>query len=161
MCQFSFYLLYNKVTSAPADWSGTYILVNDTASVAWTGVDSSNCTSAVTISANSITNPSSSIVTLEVAAMTGGYSIKVVGGTNNGKYLDGKLSNGNEANGTYFSNSAVALTFSFETDWVKITASKGQVLRYNNAATNGNWFRFYKSTTYTAQQPVQLYKLAA
>lgn len=154
-------VVYNKITAAPSSWTGTYILVNDTASVAWTGVDTSGCVESVTISNNSITNPSSSVVTLEVATQGSGYSIKVVGGTNNGKYLDGKKSGTAEANGIYFSSTAVELTFSFETDWVKITAGLGQVLRYNNAASNGNWFRFYKSTTYTNQQPIQLYKLAS
>ena len=154
-------VVYNKITAAPSSWVGTYILVNDTASVAWTGVDQAECGESVTISSNSITNPSSSVVTLEVATQGSGYSIKVVGGTNNGKYLDGKKSNNAEANGIYFSSTAVELTFSFETDWVKITAGLGQVLRYNNASSSGNWFRFYKSTTYTNQQPIQLYKLAS
>ena len=153
-------VVYNKVISAPSDWSGTYILVSEDENVAWTGVDSSECVSSVTISNNQITNPASAVVQIEIASMEGGYSLKVVGGTNNGKYLDGKLSSGNAANGTTFNSSPVAATISYGTDSTIITSSKGTEMRYNSADTNGNWFRFYKTTS-SVTGKVQLYKLAA
>ena len=157
-------VVYNKVVADQTDWSGTYILVNDSAAKAWTGVDTAECGQAVTIANDSITNPSDTVVQLEIATKGSGYSIKLLGGDKKGNYIDGKLSSGKEANGIYFSSSAVELSITYETGdspWVKITGSSGQVMRYNNATSSGNWFRFYKSTTYTGQQPVQLYKLAA
>ena len=49
---------YEKVTSAPTDWTGEYLLVfeNDaTTAYCWTGVDAASCYSELTISDNAIT----------------------------------------------------------------------------------------------------------
>lgn len=84
--------------------------------------------------------------------MTGGYSIKVNGGTNDGKYING--TSGSNALG--FSNSAQLNTLSYESSSVAIT-SNTSVMRYNSASGNCR-FRYFKSTTYSSQQVVQLYK---
>lgn len=149
---------WNKVTSAPSDWSGEYLLVYETsatAGVAWTGVDATGCSVAVTISSGVISTKPNNAVSIVVASMTGGYSLKVSGGTNNNKYLSGTSG----SNKTNFDASASANTLSYDASnkCVSIT-SNTSVMRYNSSSNNGNWFRYYKSTSYTNQKAVQLYK---
>lgn len=144
---------YTKVTSAPADWSGEYIVVyeSDNTAYVWTGVDAAKCNTTATISNNSVTGD---FVTVTIAQMTGGYSIKVNGGTNSGKYIYG-TSGSNKLN---FNASAQLNTLSYETDWVKIT-SNTSVLTFNKASSDMR-FRYYKSSSYSSQQHIQLYKLS-
>lgn len=146
---------WNKVTSAPADWSGEYLLVyesSSTAGVAWTGVDAANCNVAVTISSGVIATKPSSAVSITIAAMTGGYSIMVNGGTNDGKYIKGASG----SNTLGFDNSAQPNEITYENSSVKIT-SNTSVMRYNSATGNLR-FRYFKSTSYSSQKVVQLYK---
>lgn len=146
---------WNKVTSAPADWSGEYLLVyesSSTAGVAWTGVDAANCNVAVTISSGVIATKPSSAVSITIAAMTGGYSIMVNGGTNDGKYIKGKSG----SNTLGFDNAPQPNTITYENSSVKIT-SNTSVMRYNSA-TGDLRFRYFKSTSYSSQKVVQLYK---
>jgi len=142
-----------KVTAAPTDWSGEYLLVyenNETSAYVWTGVDEANCYSEQAITDNTIAN--GNMVSITIAPMSGGYSIKVNGGTNNGKYIYGT----NGSNKINFGNSASLNTLSYESNSVIIT-SNTSVMRFNNA--NGqNRFRYFKSDTYSQQQPIQLYK---
>ena len=144
---------YVKVTSAPADWSGEYILVyeNGTTANVWTGVDGVNCYEESTISNNTI---SGDFITITIAASeNNAYSITVNGGDNNGKLI-GQQSN---SNGLTFNTQNLTNTLAYESDGVKITSSQA-VMRFN--ATSGQMrFRYFKSSTYTQQKAVQLYKL--
>ena len=145
-----------KVTEAPTDWSGEYILVyeqSSTTGYVWTGVDVENCYVSKTITNNSIANDG--LVTVTVAPMTGGYSVKVNGGENDGKYLFGK-SGENKLN---FGTSPALNTFSFESNSVIMT-SNTSVMRFNNTSGQ-NRFRYFKASTYGSQQPIQLYKKSA
>ena len=144
---------YAKVTSAPTDWSGEYILVyeqSSTTGYVWTGVDATNCYASKTISNNTIANDG--MVSITIASMSGGYSIKVNGGTNNGKYIYG-TSGSNKIN---FGNTASANTLAFESNSVTIT-SNTSVMRFNKDSSQ-NRFRYFQSSTYSNQQPIQLYK---
>ena len=144
---------YEKVTSSPSDWTGEYLLVYEadaTTAYSWTGVDAANCYEEMTISGNSIS--ASNAVTISIAAMEGGYSILVNGGTNNGKYIYGQSG----SNTIKFGASPELNTLEYESDGVKIT-SYTSVMRFNNASNNLR-FRYFKSTSYTNQQAVQLYK---
>ena len=143
-----------KVTSAPMDWSGEYILVyeqNATIGYVWTGVDEVNSYVSKTIS-NDIIADDQSLITLTIASMSGGYSVKVNGGANNGKYIYG-TSNSNKIN---FGNYPSLNTLSFASNGVKMV-SNTSVMRFNNNSGQ-NRFRYFQSDTYTNQQPVQLYK---
>ena len=147
---------YVKVTEAPTDWSGEYILVYEnsaTEGYVWTGVNTANCFVSETISDNTIADDG--FVTLTIASMTGGYSIRIKGGTNNNKYIYGTSG----SNGISFGNnpSLNTISYEYESNSSKIV-SNTSVLRYNSSATV---FRYYKSSTYTEQQPVQLYKKTA
>ena len=147
---------YVKVTTAPSDWSGEYILVYEnstTQGYVWTGVDAANCYVAKTISNHTIADDG--FVTLTLAPMSGGYSIKVNGGANNGKYISGNAN----SNTISFGTTAKLNTLEFEANGIKIT-SNTSVMRYNKNSSD-NRFRYYKSGSYTSQQPVQLYKKTA
>ena len=144
---------YVKVTEAPTDWSGEYILVfeqSNTTGYVWTGEDAVNSYVSKTISNNSIADDG--FVTVTIAPMTGGYSVKVNGGANNGKYISGTSGN-NKIN---FVASPALNTFSYESNSVKMV-SNTSVMRFNNTSGQ-NRFRYFQSSTYTSQQPVQLYK---
>ena len=144
---------YEKVTSTPNDWTGEYLLVFEadaTTAYCWTGVDAANCYEEMTINGNSIS--ASNVVTISIAEMEGGYSILVNGGTNNGKYIYGQSG----SNTIKFGTSPELNTLECESDGVKIT-SYTSVMRFNNASNNLR-FRYFKSTSYTNQQAVQLYK---
>ena len=143
-----------KVTSAPADWSGEYILVyeqNTTTGYVWTGVDATSCYVSKTIS-NDIIADDQSLITLTIAPISGGYSIKINGGTNNGKYIYG-TSGSNKIN---FGTNPSLNTLSYESNSVKMV-SNTSVMRYNNNSGQDR-FRYFQSSTYTNQQPGQLYK---
>ena len=76
---------YSKLTKAPTDWSGTYILVYEdaTSPVIWTGVDAANCNEAVSIINSKITVAATATLTIApIDATAGTYSIMVNGGTN-------------------------------------------------------------------------------
>lgn len=149
---------YEKVTTAPTDWSGEYLLVyeaDETTANVWTGVDAANCYVAATIADGKIT--ADGLVTITIASTTtaGSYSIKVNGGTNDGKYISGK-SDDNKLN---FGTTASGNTLALEEDSVKIT-SNTSVMRYN-ASKNQNRFRYFKAASYSSQKAVQLYKKVA
>ena len=145
--------VYEKVTSTPNDWTGEYLLVYDAdaaTAYCWTGVDAANCYEEMAVSNNSIT--ASNAVTISIAAMEGGYSILVNGGTNDGKYIYGQSG----SNSIKFQDNPALNTLECENDGVKIT-SYTSVMRFNSS-TNNLRFRYFKSDTYTNQQVVQLYK---
>lgn len=145
---------YKKVTAALTDWSGEYLLVYESGTKAnvWTGVDAANCYAEATITSNTITKPANG-VKLIIEALTGNnagkYSIKIVGGTNNGKYI-GKTASGNgmDIGSTVYTN-----TISYENSTLTITASGGNTLRYNSNSDQKR-FRYFGS----GQQAVQLYR---
>ena len=141
-----------KVTSEPASWEGEYLLVRETSATAgkaWTGIDNASCDVAVSISSSVISTKPDNASTITIASMTGGYSIKVNGGTNNGKFMYG-ASGSNIIN---FGTSAQLNTISYDgTNKCADIVSNTSHIRYNTR------FRYYKSTTYTSQEIIQLYK---
>ena len=140
---------YKKVTEAPADWSGTYVLVYEnsgTEAYVWTGVDAVNCFTKATIENGKI---SGEFVTLTIAALENGYSILLNGGTNNGKYVyRSSSSNGLNIDGTQGLN-----TISINGNAVEIVSSE-TTLKFNKSIDQLRFRYFAKG-----QQPVQLYKL--
>ena len=143
---------YVKVSSAPNDWSGEYLIVYETGSKAFNGglttLDASGNTISVSISNNTIpANSTTNAAKFTIAPMTGGYSIQAA----SGKYIG----NGSNSNGLTSSNNPMANTLAFNNGDINIVSSGGAYLRYN---TNDTRFRYYKSTTYTSQAAIQLYK---
>ena len=141
---------YKLVTSAPADWSGTYLIVNTDDKKAWKGsATSDNGAIDVTIANNTITsNATTDNETFTIATMTGGYSIK---GTS-GKYISGTSG----SNATNYKDAAQLNTISIDNNNNVTITSNTSVLRQNNSSAT--LFRYYKSSSYSSQHPIQLYK---
>lgn len=142
---------YEKVTKNQLDWSGTYLLVyeDESNSVTWTGVDAVSCNVNVTISNGIIYDKPTGAVELLIENYDTDYSIKVSGGTNNGKYIGGK----SDGNGIVFDSNKILNAISFADGCVNIVSNTRKLL-YNNAPSNYR-FRYFGS----AQKSINLYKL--
>ncbi len=144
-----------KVTSAPADWSGEYLVVYEAGNVAFDGsrttLDAESNTVSVTID-NSKIEATDALLQSTFTINADGTTIKSKSG-----YYIGQTSN---ANGLASSTSTSYTNTLSITDKGDFTAvSGGAYLRYNSAS-NQLRFRYYKSTSYTGQKAIQLYKLA-
>ncbi len=146
---------YVKVTEAPADWSGDYLIVYETGKKAFDGsrssLDAVNDYVAVTITDGKIEATDTiqeSEFTIEKSGSN--YVIKSASG-----YYIGQTSNANglkSSTTTKYSN-----TISMNSDDTVNIVSGGAYLRFN--ATSGqNRFRYYKSSSYTGQKAITLYK---
>ena len=153
-----------KVTSTPEDLtSGTYLIVYEEGSLALTGsgadknsvqvgtevvmannrIEATEAMKAIAISfENDITENNEETVLIKLAS---------------GKYIYNTTDSNNMSvsDKTFAKKYITSITIS---DGIAMIISSGSYLRYNNTAT-GNLFRFYKSTSYTNQQPVALYRL--
>lgn len=140
---------YEKVTTAPTDWSGDYLIVYETGSVAFDGslekLDATNNGKVVTITNNQIeATEETDAISFVIDAVDGGYTIQ----STSGKYIDGdsdKSKNGLSENASTKFVNTISLN--------QITGSRGQTLKYNKAS-NQSRFRYYKS----GQEAIALYK---
>ena len=144
---------YTKVTTAPSDWSGEYLIVYEGESRIFDGslatLDAANNYQSVTIGNSQITTDNKYSFT--IAKTSSGYSIRSA----SGKYI-GKTSN--TTNGLDAGSSAYENTLSLNDDGtVNVVGSGGAYLRFN-AASDEMRFRYYKSSTYTGQKAICLYK---
>lgn len=151
---------YVKVTSAPSDWSGQYLIVyeGEEGNLAFDGslttLDAVNDYKEVTISGNGIeSNDEVNAISFTIESSGSGYNIKSASG-----YYIYQTS---DANGLKSSTSVPedinTITYD-STDGSKIECN-GAVLRFNSTS-NQMRFRYYKSSSYTNQKPISLYKLA-
>ncbi len=147
---------YEKVTSAPSDWSGEYLIVYEGGNVAFNGnlssLDAVSNTQNVTITNNQIKLDSKYSFTITKSGTN--YTIKSASG-----YYIGQTSN---ANGLKSSTSTTySHTISLNTNDKTVNlVSGGAYLRYNSASDQKR-FRYYKSTSYTGQKAICLYKKVA
>ncbi|MBO4519455.1 MAG: hypothetical protein J5704_05390, partial [Paludibacteraceae bacterium] len=146
---------YNRINSVGNLTNGEYLIVYEAGNLIFNGGLSSLDVASNTITGLTITNHSIAsstkvdTATFTIAAVTGGYSIRSA----KGKYI-GKTS---DNNGLEIDNNALLNTISFDADSVTIHSSGGAYLRYNSNQGDER-FRYYKSSTYTKQKPIQLYK---
>lgn len=144
-----------KVTAAPSDWAGTYLIVNEDEKVAFDGkgtADAAALNIAVTISDNKIAADASTLAaTVTFEKMTGGYAVK----TASGKYLSG-TSGKNTLN---FGDSQVLNEISLNSDGTAEIVDKAADTHFRYNADNGQKrFRYYKKSS-TSVKNVYLYKL--
>ncbi len=146
---------YVKVTSAPADWSGTYLIVyekSSTEGIILNGgaVSNSNNGFDVTISSGTITT-TADIAAKEftIASRSEGYSIMGA----DGNYIGG-TSGSNVLNFGTTDSYANTLSYDSSNGCVLISCNTS-VLRYNVSST---LFRYYKVASYSSQAAIQLYK---
>lgn len=131
---------YTKVTTV-AD--GVYIIVNEASGRVFNGVDAVSDYVECTISDGKITDEEGNLAACEVtiAAMDGGYSIKINNGDKADNYISGKSGN----NTIVYETTAVANEITFS-DGAATILSNSTSFRYN--ATSGqDRFRYYKTTT--------------
>ena len=148
---------YVKVTSAPSDWSGEYLIVYEGGNLAFNGglttLDAIGNNVSVTIGNNTIVaNETTNAAQFTIATINGGYSVQSASG-----YYIGQTS---DANGLKSSQTTVYTnSISYNNGNVNIV-SGGAYLRYNDQSGQTR-FRYFKSSTYTNQKAIQLYKKSA
>ncbi len=153
---------YVKVTSAPSDWCGDYLIVYEAGNVAFDGslttLDAVSNTQAVTISDGVIeATDAMNAIRFTVAQKTEStayYSLKSA----SGKYISGTNATTNASNGlkTADVDTNYEITFGIESDNAVVyskSADQKMTLRYNKASNQAR-FRFYK----TGQEAISLYK---
>ncbi len=158
----SFATTFEKVTSAPADWTGEYLLVYEKladSAFVWTGTDASYCYTKHEIKDNRI--EATEVATITIAAMEDGYSVLVNGGGLEGKYIGGKTGKNGPDNG--FSSSkttAYVTTLEYANGAITMTSHTGTVMAYNKTSGQDR-FRYYKAATAKDYGAIQLYKKVA
>lgn len=149
---------YVKVTEELTDWSGQYLIVYEDMSVALDGsltsesdFDAVGDHQTVSIETDRILSTSEiDKISFTIASISGGYSIQGAAGY----YIYNSNSKSNDLKA---SNTETGLnTISIEEGSCKIV-SETTILRFNT--TGDGRFRYYKSSSYASQKPIQLYKL--
>ena len=146
--------VFQKVTEEPADWSGEYLIVCESQSVAFDGsmstLDVTKKALSVTISNNKIAYDGLDKSIFTIAPKNGGgYTIKA----SSGKYIGNSSSSKNQLQTvTSYTN-----TLSFNSDASVNIVSSNTYLRFNKSS-NEMRFRYYKASTYQGQEAVFLYK---
>ena len=148
---------YVKVTTAPADWTGDYLIVNEDENKAFNGalttLDATGNTISVSITDGKIKKTAQADAARFTIARSGSdYSIQAASGM--------YIGNGSNSNGLTSSSSALVnkISYNASEQCVNIVSSGGAYLRYNDMDGQKR-FRYYKSSSYTSQKTVQLYKL--
>ena len=158
--------VYVKVTEEPTSWAGEYLIVCDDESVAFNSSLANNTTDyvgiggkysrfAVTIHNDTIDyhdTIAAKHFTIAAIADKSTYSIKSASNLYIGRT---STSNGLDKSSTNVYENAIS--YNATSKCVDIVGSSGAYMRYNKAS-NEQRFRFFKADTYTAQQPIQLYK---
>lgn len=144
---------YVKVTSTASLTSGQYLIVYEEGSVVFDGslttLDATGNTRSVSISNNTI----AATTTINGYAFTYDATSKTLKSASG--YYIGQTS---DANGLASSTTSTTYTNTITIDEngnADIVGSGGAYLRYNSS---NNRFRYYKSSTYTEQNAIQLYK---
>lgn len=140
---------WTKVTSTPDSWDGDYLIVYEAENVAFDGsrntLDAASNTKSVTISDGTITTDDCNFYfTIANKGTIKSQSGQYIGRTSDKNGLDAKT--------TELTN-----TLSIEGGNFVVKSSGGAFLRYNKG-TNDKRFRYFRSSTYTGQQPIALYK---
>ena len=148
---------YVKLTAAPDDWEGQYLIVYEAGKVAMNGgltdkLDVVENTVGVTINNKEIARTTEADAASFTISKTsdGKYSIKGQGGL----YMGHTGSNNGLASS---SNEIYTNTLSFDGSDATVRSSAGFYLRYNKTSGQDR-FRYFKPSTYTNQQPIALYK---
>lgn len=149
---------YVKVTSEPTDWSGKYLIVYEAGKVCFDGslttLDVAKNNKSITISDDEISSTATiDTYSFEIAKSGSSYTIQ----SDSGYYI-GSTSNSNQLlsnKSTKYTN-----TISLNSDGSVKIAGTSSILRYN-ANSSDCRFRYYKSSSYTNQKAIHLYKFEA
>ena len=149
---------FEKVTTDQADWSGTYLIVYEAEQFILNGslttLDAANNYKTVSIVDNKIEYTDALSAFVVVITKSGSsYTIKTASG-----YYIGNTADSNKLNSSTSTNYTNTITLNSD-GTVNIKGSGGSYLRFNTTSGQDR-FRYFKSTTYTNQKPVTLYKLS-
>ncbi len=150
-------IYYQKVTSTPSDWSGTYLIVNEDESFVFNGsltvLDAANNYKKVTITDSAI----------EATEEINGYAftIAAVGDSGTIKSASGYyIGQTGDANGLKSSTTtSYSNKLTLNADGSVHIVSGNAYLRFNTTSGQDR-FRYYKSSTFSNQKAIQLYKLS-
>lgn len=143
-----------KVTEAPADWSGDYLIVCESTQSVFDGsltkLDAAGNYKTVTISDNTITSDADlNGCKFTISSVSGGYSVKSASGF----YIYSTSSGKNTLLTSQSESSSTVNTISFEDGNVSIVGVSGVELKYYDGGAQSR-FRYYSSN----QKPIALYK---
>ena len=147
---------FQKVTSAPSDWSGNYLIVYEAGKHALNGSLTSldaegNRTSVAIVDGKIEATDAMKNIMFTVEVYSTGYSIKSA----SGKYIG----NSSDQNKLLNTTTKYVNTISLNSDGSAQIVSAKSVLRFNANTTNGDRYRYYKSSSYTNQKAIHLYQL--
>lgn len=144
---------YSKISSETSDLSGKYVIVSEANNVAFDAslekLDAVSNYKTAEDSDNSVSVLDTFFVTL--AKVEGGYSIQ----TTSGLYIGQTKNDNGLASST---STAYANTVSFDDNGNANISCSGAYLRYNKTSGQTR-FRYFKSSSYTAQETIQLYRI--
>ena len=148
---------YVCVSETPADWTGEYLIVYPDGEKALNGglqeLDAVKNTIDVTIQDDAIAKTDETAAASVTISRNGSqYTIRTTRGTYIGKSSD--------ANGLSATTNVQYNTLSYGDGYVDIVSSGGAHLRFN-AASDQMRFRYYKSSSYSAQKAVKLFRLTS
>lgn len=152
---------YELVTSAPSDWSGTYLIVDGSSNNCFNGslttLDAGGNYATITISDNTITSTTT----------TDSYAVTISKSTTNGKYYIKTASGyyiGSDATDSSKSNELDASTSTKYDNSISISSNNvtiqgpDHILKFFYQTGQPWRFRYYKSTTTSNVRLPQLYK---
>lgn len=143
---------FTKVTTAPEDWSGQYIVVyEDSAGIAkiFKGEDAALNSVTDTVVNDTIISDILGSYVVTIAPMEGGYSLSVLN-----QYMGGVK----DQNKISFSANPILNTIELDSAGVKIESNTSVLRYFPGGGATGQRFRYYKAATYAVQKPVQLYR---
>lgn len=150
---------YVKVTAEQDDWSGDYLIVyedgnnSNALDGSLSSIDVEGNHIDVTILNNKIEATSTTRASqFTVAAVSDGYSIQSA----HGEYI-GHTGSKNTLNTSSSAGSGFVNSISYTSSNGCLIYVGSYYLRFNNASTNGDRYRYYSSST--SQQAIHLYKL--
>lgn len=159
--------IYHQITSEQVDYSGTYLLgyeVSTTQVNVWNGEEASGNHNPAELADGVLTgnqNAETACLVIDPVFKDAtnkkekvGYSVKVIGGPNDGLYI----TTSGTTKDIKFGTDAATYSISYNSSTgALIKGNKDCAIRFNSATGSGNnRFRFYPATN---QQPVQLYRL--
>ena len=145
--------VYVKVTEEPTNWNGEYLIVYEAESFIFDGnlttLDATSNFKNVTITDNTIEAIPNDAYRFIIEQTNEGYTIQSASG-----YYIGNTSNANSLKSS--TSTTYTNTISLDDDGVDIVSSNSY-LRFNTTSGQDR-FRYYKSSTYTKQEAISLYR---
>lgn len=142
---------YNLVEEDLSDYSGTYIIgyINGNSVYSFNGINDKGNYTTYNSYNNGVITKFTPVAEYLIEPYNSGYSIKILGGSNDGKYISGTSG----SNTIVFSDTPIMNTIKYRSEMDII--SNNAYLRFN---ISSNIFRYYKVSSYSSQAAISLFK---